>query len=299
MIERPTVEERRIMRATATIIGLLAGVLCTLAAASAAGAYSRSETAALQVALRSAGLYSGTVDGAAGPGTAAAVRAAQRSAGLPADGIAGPATRRALGRLGRPGLGSRAIASGAVGWDVAALQFSLAAHGFPSGPVDGGFGPRSAAALQRFQKWAGMSVDGVAGPATLRALNTPAPRSPVKLRRPVQAELGDRFGPRWNVFHAGLDFPAGSGTPVTAAGFGTVVEAGFDASGWGNRVIVGHRFGLRTLYAHMSTIAVSRGQSIGVGQRIGTVGSTGRSSGPHLHFEITLRGANIDPLSAL
>ncbi len=287
------------MRAKATILGLLAGLLCTLAVAPAAGAYTRAETAALQVALRSAGLYSGTVDGVAGPGTAAAVRAAQRNARLPADGVAGPATRRALGRLGGPRLGRRPIAPGAVGWDVAALQFSLAAHGFPGGPVDGGFGPRATAALQRFQQWAGMTADGVAGPATLRALGTPPPRSPVRLRTPVQAPLGDRFGPRWNVFHAGLDFPAVAGTPVRAAGFGTVVAAGFDASGWGNRVVVGHRFGLRTLYAHLTTIAVSPGQRVGVGQQLGSVGSTGRSSGPHLHFELTLRGANVDPLSAL
>lgn len=287
------------MRRRATILGLLAGLLCSVAAAPAAGACTRANAAALQVALRAAGLYSGTVDGVAGPRTAAAVRAAQRNAGLPVDGIAGPATRRALGRLGRPGYGSRLITSGAVGWDVSALQFSLAAHGFPSGPVDGGFGPRSRAALQRFQGWAGMSADGIAGPATLRALNRPAPRSPVRLRRPVRAPLGDRFGPRWNVFHAGLDFPARAGTPVYAAGFGTVVAAGFDSSGWGNMVVIGHRFGLRTLYAHLATIAVAPGQRVGVGQRIGTVGSTGRSSGPHLHFEIRLRGANIDPLSAL
>lgn len=286
------------MRRRATILGLLAG-LAFLAAAAPAGAYTRAEVGALQVALRSSGLYSGTVDGVAGPGTAAAVRAVQLRARLLADGIAGRATRRALGRLGGPDYGSRAISIGAVGWDVAALQFSLAAHGFPSGPVDGGFGPRSAAALQRFQRWAGVTPDGVAGPATLRALNTPPPRSPVRLRAPVVAPIGDRFGPRWNVFHAGVDFPAPAGTPVTAAGFGTVVAAGFDASGWGNMVVIGHRFGLRTLYAHLATIAVSPGQAVGVGQRIGTVGATGRATGPHLHFELLLRGANIDPLSAL
>lgn len=287
------------MRRRATILGLLAGLVSMAAAAPAASAYTRAEVAALQVALRSAGAYSGTVDGVAGPGTAAGVRAIQRRAGLAADGIAGPATRRALGRLGGPRYGSRVITIGAVGWDVAALQWSLSTHGFPSGPVDGGFGPRSAAALQRFQRWAGMTPDGAAGPATLRALDTPAPRSPVRLRPPVMAAVGDRFGPRWNVFHAGVDFPAAAGAPVRAAGFGTVVTAGFDASGWGNMVVVGHRFGLRTLYAHLATIAVSPGQAIGVGQQIGTVGATGRASGPHLHFELLLRGANVDPLSAL
>lgn len=287
------------MRRCTTILGLLAGIACLLLPTPPAAAATRAEVAALQVALRSAGLYAGTVDGIAGPRTAAAVRAAQRSAGLAVDGIAGPGTRRALGRFGRPSLGSRALTAGAVGWDAAALQFSLAIHGFPGGPVDGALGPRSVGALQRFQRWAGLTPDGVAGPSTLRALRTPPPRAPVRLRPPVHAPLGDRFGPRWNVFHAGLDFPAPTGTPVTAAGWGTVVAAGYDASGWGNKVVVGHRFGLRTLYAHLATIDVRAGQSVGVGQRLGTVGATGRSSGPHLHFELLLRGANIDPLGAL
>lgn len=287
------------MRSRTTILALLAGLACALLPAPPAAAATRAETAALQVALRAAGLYSGTVDGIAGPGTATAVRALQRSAGLAVDGIAGPATRRALGRRGRPPLGSRALTAGAFGWDAAALQFSLAIHGFPGGPVDGALGPRSVGALQRFQRWAGLAPDGVAGRSTLRALRTPPPRAPVRLRYPVRAAIGDRFGPRWNVFHAGVDFPAPVGTPVTAAGWGTVVAAGYDASGWGNMVVVGHRFGLRTLYAHLASIDVATGQSVGVGQRLGTVGATGRASGPHLHFELLLRGANVDPLSAL
>ena len=282
-----------------TFLAAVAALACFLASPPAASAATRAEVAALQVALRSAGLYSGTVDGIAGPATAAAVRAAQRSAGLLADGIAGPATRRALGRLGRPGYGSRTMTAGAVGWDVAALQFALAIHGFPGGPIDGALGPRSARALMRFQRWAGLTADGVAGPSTLRALATPPPRAPVRLRPPVRAAIGDRFGPRWNVFHAGVDFPAPTGTPVTAAGFGTVVTAGWDASGWGNMVVIGHRFGMRTLYAHLASIDVRAGQYVGVGQRIGAVGTTGRSSGPHLHFELLVRGANVDPLSAL
>lgn len=265
----------------------------------AAGAAGRSDVAALQVALRSAGVYAGAIDGVRGPGTAAGVRAVQRRAGLTADGLVGPATRRALGRAGRPSFGSRAMRLGHAGWDVAMLQFKLGAHGFPSGPVDGGLGPRSSAALQRFQRWKGLAGDGVAGRSTLRALNAPPPRAPVRLLRPVQAPIGDRYGPRGQSFHAGLDFPAPTGTPVTAAGFGTVGFTGYSPGGWGNFVIIRHRFGMRTLYAHLSSIAVRRGAFVPAGGRIGRVGSSGLSSGPHLHWEILLRGANVDPLSAL
>jgi murein DD-endopeptidase MepM/ murein hydrolase activator NlpD len=86
---------------------------------------------------------------------------------------------------------------------------------------------------------------------------------------------------------------------VTSAGFGRVAFTGHSRSGWGNVVIVRHRFGLRTLYAHLSAIDVRRGAVVAAGARIGRVGATGSASGPHLHFEILLRGANVDPLSAI
>jgi len=289
------------MGCAATIRAVLAAAIFVTAAAAPAAAQATggADTAALQVALRAAGAYLGDVDGIRGPGTAAAVRAVQRVAGLPADGIVGPRTRQALGRRGLHPIGSRAMQRGDVGWDVAALQFALATHGFPSGPMDGVLGMRTVAALQRMQAWAGLPADGVAGAATLRVLRGAAPRSPVALRVPVGAAVGSRFGPRGNAFHAGVDFPAPIGTAVTAAGFGTVVFSGYDASGFGNMVVIGHRFGLRTLYAHLSSLIVRRGQAIGVGETIGAVGATGRASGPHLHFELHLRGASIDPLSAL
>ncbi len=280
-------------------LGLLVALACTFGTTPAHATTGRADTAALQVALRAFGVYSGSIDGVRGPGTTAGVKAIQRRAGLTVDGVAGPSTRRALGRRGRPPYASRTMRAGLSGWDVAALQFKLGAHGFPSGPVDGGLGPRSAAALQRFQARRGLASDGVAGPATLRALGAPAPRSPVRLLRPVQASIGDRYGPRGQGFHAGLDFPAASGTPVTAAGFGTVSFVGYNPGGWGNFVIIRHRFGLRTLYAHLSQISVNRGQFISAGGGIGRVGMTGAASGPHLHWEILLHGANVDPLSAL
>src|SRR5690242_11867268 len=138
---------------------LVVAIVVVVAAALPACASASSGVAALQVALRAHGLYAGTVDGVAGPATAAGVRAFQRAAGLGVDGIAGPATRHALGWRGRPSLGRRPITSGARGWDVAALQFLLGRAGFPSGPVDGVDGAHVAAALTRFQAWAGLAAD--------------------------------------------------------------------------------------------------------------------------------------------
>lgn len=280
------------------ILVVAAGLAWALAPVAAAPASGRSGVAALQVALRAAGTYAGDVDGIRGPGTLAGVREIQRRARLAVDGIAGPRTRRALGRLGRHHYGSRAMTAGDVGWDISALQFELATHGFASGSIDGALGPRGMRALRRYQTWAGLPADGVAGRATLRALRAPPPRSPVKLLRPVRAPIAGDFGPRGDRLHAGIDFPAAAGTPVTTAGFGRVVFSGFDP-GWGNFVLIGHRFGLRTLYAHLSSIHVRTGEAVGAGQRLGRVGSTGRSDGPHLHFELLLRGANIDPRTAL
>jgi murein DD-endopeptidase MepM/ murein hydrolase activator NlpD len=155
------------------------------------------------------------------------------------------------------------------------------------------------AALRRYQTWAGLLADGVAGSATLHALRARPARPHVRLLWPVAARVVGGFGPRGDSFHAGIDLPAPEGTPVTTAGFGRVAFSGYDAGGWGNVVVIVHRFGLRTLYAHLSSIHVSTGQAVAAGQRLGRVGSTGHADGPHLHFELLLRGANIDPMSAL
>jgi murein DD-endopeptidase MepM/ murein hydrolase activator NlpD len=196
-------------------------------------------------------------------------------------------------------LGSRTLRSGHAGGDVTALQWSLGWHGFPSGTVDGGFGRRTEAALRRFQSWAGLTADGVAGPATYRALRTPPLRSPIWLLPPVRARMSDRFGPRGLRFHTGLDYPARAGTPVTAAGRGRVVFAGWDPGGYGNTVVIEHPLQVRSMYAHLTGIAVSRGAWVVAGNRVGTVGATGLATGPHLHFELRLRGAALDPLTAL
>src|SRR4051794_21225847 len=275
----------------------IAAVALALLVAGPAAARVSSSTAALQVALRAVGLYGGSVDGVAGPGARAAVGALQARRGLVVDGIAGPRTRHALGRRGRPRLGSRPLSVGARGWDVAALQFLLARHGFPSGPVDGGLGPRTGAALLRYQSWASLRADGVAGRATLAALSRRPPRSVLRFLRPVGGPIGDGFGPRGNMFHTGLDFPDPTGTPVGAAGFGCVASAGWDSGGYGNLVVIPHRFGMTSWYAHLSTIAGRGGECLRAGTLVGRVGATGRSTGPHLHFELRLRGAAVNPMS--
>jgi murein DD-endopeptidase MepM/ murein hydrolase activator NlpD len=277
-----------------TAVALVAAALAPAPAEAASAGI-----AALQTALRAEGLYRGDTDGIPGPQTRSAVRRLQARRGLAVDGVAGPRTRRALGRRGRPPLGSRPLRQGARGWDVAALQFLLARHGFPSGPVDGGLGPRTAAALARFQFWAGLGADGVAGPATLAALRRPPPRSALRFAWPLAAPVGERFGPRGARFHTGIDLPAPSGTPVAAAGYGCVESAGWDAGGYGNLVVIRHRLGMTSWYAHLRRIAVRPGACVGAGAPIGLVGSTGRSTGPHLHFELRLRGAAVDPLSGL
>ena len=97
-------------------------------------------------------------------------------------------------------------------------------------------------------------------------------------------------------FHAGEDIPAGYGAEILAAASGTVVTAGW-VSGYGNYTVIDHGGGLMTAYGHQSSFAVSVGDVVTQGQVIGYVGSTGNSTGPHLHFEVYVNGATVDPKS--
>jgi peptidoglycan hydrolase-like protein with peptidoglycan-binding domain len=272
---------------------LLAATLIPQAAARDPG------VAALQVGLHARGLYRGPIDGITGPATQKAIRKLQAHARIAVDGVVGPKTRRALGRFARHRLGQRQLRIGNAGWDVASLQFQLSQHGFPSGTFDGIFGPHIDAALRRFQGYAGRKVDGVAGPATLAALRKPPPAIPLPLAWPLTVPvLGDRFGPRGERWHSGIDLPAPLGTPVYSARSGEVVWAGW-RDGYGFLVTVAHGHGERSMYAHLSRIDVRVGVWIGEGVRVGLIGATGDATGPHLHFEVRIRGAAVDPLRAL
>jgi murein DD-endopeptidase MepM/ murein hydrolase activator NlpD len=265
-------------------------------------------TAALQAALKSIGLYPVAVDGIRGPFTNRGVRRFQRRRGLIVDGIAGPQTRRALGRLGRPRLGARVIEQGAVGWDVAALQFLLWRRGYSPGGIDLAFGPATQAAVELYQRHAGLVVDGLAGPATIASLrgrsrsrNVAAPTGPVSFYRPVPGPIGDGFGaPReGGRRHAGIDFPVPHGTLVAAAGVGTTIFAGHNRAGYGNLVVIQHRLGYTSWYAHLSRVTSWVGERVSGGTRIGYVGATGYATGPNLHFEVRYRNVPVDPAPLL
>ena len=152
-----------------------------LLAAAPAAADPNPQTVGLQVALRAHGLYKGEIDGIRGPATVRAVRIFQRRRHLVVDGIPGPQTRRALGRLGVPLFGKRTIVPGTTGWDVSVLQFLLARRGYAPGGVDGHFGPGTRSALERYQRSVHLGADGIAGPRTIAALSL-ATRVPVEAR---------------------------------------------------------------------------------------------------------------------
>jgi murein DD-endopeptidase MepM/ murein hydrolase activator NlpD len=138
-----------------------------------------------------------------------------------------------------------------------------------------------AAAIQSAQASAGSSGTG-------------AP-SPSGFIWPVNGPVVSGFGMRWGRMHEGIDIAASSGTPIHAAAAGTVIHAGW-LGGYGNLVVVDHGDGLSTAYAHASAILVGVGQQVSQGETLSLVGSTGNSSGPHLHFEVRVNGSAVDPL---
>lgn len=245
---------------------------CFALAVTATGA-ARSETAALELGLHAGGFYTG-------------------------DTVPVVTTAAAVARNRSP-LGSRMLRRGTKGWDVAELQLALAWQGFPSSAIDGRFGARVRRALVRYQRSVGLRGDGIAGPATIAALRRQPPRSPIPLVWPLLAPLGDGFGPRGTRFHAGIDLVASYGTDVIAAAPGRVTWAGPRAGGWGTLVTLAHGHRVRTIYAHLSVVDVEVGQWVAGGTVLGRVGSTGDATGPHLHFEVRVGDAAVDPLDVL
>ncbi len=129
--------------------------------------------------------------------------------------------------------------------------------------------------------------------------HTPAiqPVSNKDLNR-IASGFGYRIDPVYKTvkMHAGLDFAAPQGTPIYATADGTVSIAGNKGNGYGNHVIINHGYGYQTLYGHMVKVKSNQGQKVSRGEVIGWVGSTGKSTGPHCHYEVHKNGNKIDPV---
>jgi murein DD-endopeptidase MepM/ murein hydrolase activator NlpD len=123
------------------------------------------------------------------------------------------------------------------------------------------------------------------GAPRVASLAPAPPAADARLRWPLQGVLYSRFGLRQGQRHDGIDLAAPEGTPVGAAAAGTVVYAG-EQAGYGEIVILRHEGGLLTLYAHASALLVRAGETVAAGQPVARVGRSGRTSGPHLHFEV-------------
>lgn len=201
-----------------------------------------------------------------------------------------PRTRHADGTI---------LRRGDVNATVARVQRALGI------PVDRIFGPLTRRAVADFQSAAGLprtgKVDGRTWRALFRAARSASPPAPAaaaagpcggRMTMPVDGTRTSAFGGVRN--HAGIDIAVPVGTAVRAAGCGTVMLAGRQ-SGYGKMVCVDHGAALSTCYAHLSSIAVAEGVSVTAGQVIGRVGMTGRTSGPHLHFETRRDGRPQDP----
>lgn len=128
-------------------------------------------------------------------------------------------------------------------------------------------------------------------------LLAPVPSGPAALElvRPVAGPISSGFGARWGRTHEGIDITGPSGTRIGAAAPGVVVAAE-RAGGYGNMVVVRHAHGITTAYAHLSAITTARGRTVRDGRPIGRMGTTGSSTGVHLHFEVRVDGHAVDPL---
>jgi murein DD-endopeptidase MepM/ murein hydrolase activator NlpD len=187
---------------------------------------------------------------------------------------------------------------------------------FPASPVE--IAPRvtAASALQPVELPAPQSVNLALGSALEQGLavaNQPPPaparasrdRSPEaeqapepqgpRFVRPGTGRLTSSYGRRWGRLHAGIDLAAGVGAPVRAVTDATVLSAGWEG-GYGRCVRLVHADGTVSVYAHLNSIQVRKGQRVSAGQQIAREGNSGQSTGPHLHFEVRINGTPVNPL---
>ncbi|WP_018157576.1 peptidoglycan-binding protein [Demetria terragena] len=255
-------------------------------------------------------------DGSFGPATLTKVKGYQKSKGLSVDGVVGPNTWKALGGFpgtttgAKPGNASapnecsvNVLRYGAKGSLVTTMQKRIKAT------ADGSFGPATLSAVKKYQKAKGLSADGIVGPRTWSALGgfpcgsgggggaggdtgTPPSSSGAQYKLPFPAGASHKItqGPMGSFSHKdkyskyAVDFGMSTGSSVVASRSGSVYKASWDAYGGGNSVMVKDSSGYCMQYNHLSKISVGQGQNVTQGQRVGSAGSTGNSTGPHLHW---------------
>ena len=118
------------------------------------------------------------------------------------------------------------------------------------------------------------------------------------MEKRISSFYGYRIHPIYKrkIFHDGLDFSAPLGTEVYAAGDGVVESASRSSYGYGNKIIINHGYGYKTVYAHLNSFKVRKGQKVSRGQEIGTVGNSGLSTSPHLHYEVIRNDRKVNPI---
>ena len=125
------------------------------------------------------------------------------------------------------------------------------------------------------------------------------PFLPDKSKYRISSSFGYRTDPVYggSEFHTGQDFPMKSGTPIYATGDGVVESVNFRFNGYGNEVVIDHGFGYKTRYAHLSIISITEGMKLKRGDCIGQSGNSGKSTGPHLHYEVIYRDSRVNPMN--
>ncbi|WKD31518.1 M23 family metallopeptidase [Streptomyces xanthophaeus] len=192
-----------------------------------------------------------------------------------------------------------------LGGPAEAAPAEAEAEAAPAPEVDAK--PAAQAAPKPVRKQAGQAAPAQREAAAESQAEAPAaaPQSAAGFVAPVSGGISTQYkvaGSMWSSgYHTGVDFIASMGTTVKAVGAGTVVSAGWSGS-YGNEIVIRHADGKYSQYAHLSQLSVSSGQSVTAGQAIGLSGSTGNSTGPHLHFEIRTTpsyGSDMDPIAYL
>ena len=222
---------------------------------------------------------------------------------------------------------AQVLRPGSRGASVKSLQRALRVRGIKV-PVDGAYGARTRAGVRILQRRMKVRATGVADAAVLKRLGVivrtvaasplsgsgrnadgsfdeypvPEPNDTTPSKAgfvwPANGMVSSPFGPRWGRMHEGIDIAAPLGRPIRASKAGVVISAAANGA-YGNLIVLDHGGGETTRYGHLSAFDVAKGDVIAIGQVIARMGSTGRSTGSHLHFEIRIAGVGMDPLTFL